>query len=149
MLFPLADLSLAFFWRSRLIRVHSGKRGETRWIFSPFFIPCCNCASRLLPKSVLNNQISFMPTTTFSFKFSVCRPPPPDTRWRCCPAAPHSPSPSLQSTTRSLTQRHFLTSSTLVSGLSICQPNSLLYFGIWWVLLSFFELDYSYLFFSP
>ena len=32
---PLADLSLAFFWKWRVIRVYSGKRGETRLIFFP------------------------------------------------------------------------------------------------------------------
>ena len=44
---------------------------------------------------------------------------------------------------------HFLTSSTLVSGLSICQPNSLLYFGIWWVLLSFFRTQLQLFVFQP
>ena len=133
---PLADLSLAFFWQWRVIRVHSGKKGETRWIFTDF--SGLELQKTLWIKTFYRPQFGFQVcwkaliffVSTYRCPPSIyvkcqlpmlppdCPPPPPDTSCPGCPAAPPSPSPSPLSTIRSFIHQPILERSklTLVPG---------------------------------
>ena len=133
---PLADLSLAFFWQWRVIRVHSGKKGETSWIFTNF--SGLELQKTLWIKTFYRPQFGFQVcwkaliffVSTYRCPPSIyvkcqlpmlppdCPPPPPDTSCPGCPAAPPSPSPSPLSTIRSFIHQPILKRSklTLVPG---------------------------------